>query len=147
MSILTWDGYTLASDQLANDNQVMFPITKVFVHLGTIVGLIGPLSDMSKLRAWLEAGRKPADFPTGLSNDATLVIVSKQRGLIRYAGPNPYPHVHGFEKCAFGSGREFAYGALHHGATAVQAVEAAIYYSPHCGGKAISYNLGDLSCP
>ena len=41
---------------------------------------------------------------------------------------------HGEDSCAFGEGRDFAYGAIYSGGSAVVAAKAACFYSPHCAG-------------
>ena len=61
------------------------------------------------------------------------MLSSKEKGLVRYNG-SCIPLVHGLNKIAIGEGAPFAYGALHMGATAEQAVAAAILYSPYCNG-------------
>lgn len=68
-----------------------------------------------------------------MGTGAQLVVISKEKGLIRYNG-NPITLLHGHNKIAIGEGAPFAYGALYMGATAEQAVAAAIHYSVHCNG-------------
>lgn len=77
-------------------------------------------------------------FPIGTG--AQLLVVSKEKGVVRYRD-TAIPYLHGSNKFAIGEGAPFAYGALFMGATAEQAVLAAIDGSPHCNGQVISLKL------
>jgi hypothetical protein len=66
-----------------------------------------------------------------------LIIVGPN-GLRRYENQH-VPVDHGRNKCAFGVGKDFAYGALAVGATAELAVHAASQFIPECGLEPISY--------
>jgi ATP-dependent HslUV protease subunit HslV len=113
------------------------PIDKLWRIDGVVVGGVGTAYDISAMRTWVVAGRRPETFPT-VTSMSNFVIVTPARGLIRYTN-TPMPTAHGFNKCAFGTGRDFAYGALHMGATAVEAVAAAIKYHTQCGSGIQSY--------
>ena len=66
--------------------------------------------------------------------------MSKEKGVVRYRD-TAIPYLHGLNKLAIGEGAPFAYGALFMGATAEQAVLAAIDGSPHCNGQVVSLSL------
>ena len=61
-------------------------------------------------------------------------------GLVRYEDTH-IPIEHGKEPCAFGHGRDFAYGVLAMGGTAEQAVQVANKYSVDCGIGVALYSL------
>lgn len=141
MSVLVYDGKSLAADSHANTADLAFPFPKIWSLPGTgankpctIYGAVGPLPAVAALRQWVEQGMEPGKFPTQAGTDSHLVLLSKDKGLIRYKG-NAIPYLHGHNKIAIGEGAPFAYGAMFAGATAEQAVAAAIHYSPHCNGK------------
>lgn len=139
MSVLVWDGTTLASDSHANNGNLAFPIEKLWlVSDGRIAGAVGPLRGVATLREWSQAGMN-SPFPLS-SDGAQLLVVSKEKGVERYSGRST-PHLHGLNKLAIGEGAPWAYGALYMGATAEQAVAAAIEGCVHCNGQAVSMVL------
>lgn len=81
-----------------------------------------------------------ASFPAIVGSGTQLLLVSKEKGVVRYRDSS-IPYLHGLNKLAIGEGAPFAYGALFMGATAEQAVLAAIDGSPHCNGQVISLKL------
>lgn len=82
----------------------------------------------------------PAQFPQVVGTNFQLLLLSKEKGVVRYRDSS-IPYLHGNQKLAIGEGAPFAYGALFMGATAEQAVAAAIEFSPHCNGSPISLSL------
>lgn len=74
------------------------------------------------------------------NSGAQLLVLTKDKGLQRYKNAS-IPYLHGSNNYAIGEGAPFAYGALFMGATAEQAVAAAIDGSPHCNGTAITFSL------
>lgn len=74
------------------------------------------------------------------SSGGTLLVLTKEKGLLRYKDL-PIPYLHGANNYAIGEGAPFAYGAMFMGATAEEAVAAAIDGSPHCNGHVVSLSL------
>jgi hypothetical protein len=95
---------------------------------------VGNMTLVLAMRNWYVAGRDASKFPTEqtLPDRWCEFIVATPDGLFRYER-SPIPIEHGKNKCAFGYGKDFAYGALAMGATAEQAVSIANKFSPHCG--------------
>lgn len=84
------------------------------------------------LRDWLNSGGDRSLVPS----EGIKAILVKADGQVfvandglHFSGPLDAPYV------AIGSGADFAYGAMHHGADAVQAVRAAISHDQHTGGE------------
>lgn len=144
MSVLVFDGYTLAADCASNDGQTLTPIVKLWKAEGMLIGGVGKLETVYIIRDWIAAGMKEWR-DNSFANDPTthVVMVTRDKGLLRYTN-TMYPVEHGFKKVSLGTGRDFAYGALAMGATAIEAVEAANLYSTTCGLGVQSYNLKDL---
>ena len=157
MSVIVFDGQgTIAADSLANGPTHSFPYPKVVRLEASIpsltdqtlpqhtilAGVVGPLQASTQLLNWLTQGLAPSTFPYKwvAGTNAQLITVTKEEGLKRYNG-QPIPHLHGLNKFAIGEGAPFAYGALYMGATAEQAVAAAIHYSPDCNGEVVSLSL------
>lgn len=137
MSVVVWDGVTLACDSDMNDGQVKLPFKKIWEQnwgkFRKLYGVCGPIHECMKLRAWVEQGLAPAEFPE-LSLETHLVEVTSSLAVFRYTN-NGILNVTG--KLAVGSGRDFAYGAMFMGANAEEAVRAAIKYSASCSGEVI----------
>jgi hypothetical protein len=134
MSVLVYDGTSLAADSMANNGHTLFPYSKLWQTGATFWGTTGYLQEMAQLRQWVEQGLVPEQYPLSQASQSQLVQVSKEKGAVRYKG-SALPLLHGRNKFAIGEGAPYAYGALFMGATAEQAVAAAIYYSVHCGGE------------
>jgi hypothetical protein len=105
---------------------------------------VGSMTLVLTMRDWYINGHHPIQFPTEqtLPDRWCEFIVATPDGLFRYER-SPIPIEHGKNKCAFGAGKDFAYGALAMGATAEQAVTIANRYSIHCGMGVDVFNLGD----
>jgi hypothetical protein len=141
MTIVVWDGQTLATDRQANDGSQKWETDKAWYVVKDnkpyIVSGVGVLQDIILLREWFTNGAKKDEFPISsrsnrMSYTAQLVVVSKNEGLMLYEG-TPHPVVHGFTPCAFGDGKDFSLGALSMGATSTEAVGIANEHSLHCG--------------
>ena len=134
MSVIVWDGSILAVDTFANDGRTSFPVEKLWKIGDAIIAACGMVSDIAVMHDWYMSGQEKAKFPK-VTEFSEFVVATPARGLVRYK-MHPFPMLHGRDKVAFGTGRQFALGAMHAGAGAVEAVEAAIKYDPSCGGEA-----------
>ncbi len=133
MSVIVWDGESLAVDHGINDGHVITPVQKAWVVNGVHLAGVGTAHDIFKMKLWVTEGRKAEQFPQ-VSDQSHFVIVNPASGLIRYT-TKPIGIVHGFNQVALGSGRDFAYGALAMGANAKQAAEAAAKYCVSCSPR------------
>lgn len=142
MTIVVWDGSTLAVDRGVTDGFTMWEQDKAWKVGDIVITGAGHMAQVVAMRDWYARGANPDDFPhTQRVGDSwcELIVVSKA-GLIRYERTH-IPFEHGHNKCAFGSGKDFAYGALAMGATAEQAVSIANHFSIHCGMGVDVYNF------
>lgn len=80
----------------------------------------------------------PPQFPS--QTGAQLVVLTKEKGLQRYKN-SATPYLHGKNSLAIGEGAPYAYGAMFMGASAEQAVAAAIHHCIHCNGESFSIEL------
>ena len=132
MSVIVWDGKTLATDRAALSGSIHHRIVKAWRHEGAILTGTGSVKRIHEMVEWYKRG-VDTPFPEGqkTSNWCHFIVVD-EHGLKRYE-QSPIPIEHGFNSCAFGSGQDLAYGALAMGASAEQAVEIANQYSRNCG--------------
>jgi hypothetical protein len=145
MTIIVWDGDILATDRAASDGKTQWKTEKAWYYGEGEDRLIltgsGPLHSILAMREWFKEGYKPSEFPViQTTHPCHFIVVSPIQGLYRYES-SQIPITHGLDKCAFGEGREFAYGALAMGADAAQAVAVANEYSPHCDLGVAEYKL------
>ena len=143
MSVIVWDGVSLAVDNGATDGFSMWEAEKVWVHKGKFLTGAGTVSSILEMREWYKNGASPLSFPSTqrvLDTMCNFIVVDKT-GLHRYEQTH-IPIDHGFKICAFGQGKDFAYGALAMGATAEQAATIANKFSIHCGMGVSTYVMG-----
>jgi hypothetical protein len=134
VTIVVWDGATLAVDRGVTDGYTMWEQDKAWRLGNAVLTGVGNMTLVLAMRNWYVAGRDASKFPTEqtLPDRWCEFIVATPDGLFRYER-SPIPIEHGKNKCAFGYGKDFASGALAMGATAEQAVSIANKFSPHCG--------------
>lgn len=146
MSIIVWDGKTLAADKQATNSGLKHTCTKIFKIGGDLVGFSGDLGYIGGMKHWLEAGAEPQAFPDHQKDkdDWVGTLVVKPDGRILKYERCAYPIDFSQNKfMCIGSGRDFAYGALEMGADAVRAVEVASRYEAFCGLGVDTLTFGD----
>jgi hypothetical protein len=132
MTVIVFDGSTCAVDSGAPSDTTMLRVRKFWTRADELITGAGNSPHVAALVEWYLAGAKVEDFPPMVRamRDAELIVVDRQ-GVRRYEAA-PYAVDHGMTMCAFGGGRDFAYGALACGAPATQAAQVACRYSPVC---------------
>lgn len=105
---------------------------------GALCGASGYLSFVQAFHTWFIAGER-GKFPTFHEGDrAFIAIKGKPIEMFESVGSFEYEPKY----LAIGSGMEFALGAMHAGATAEQAVAAAIAHDPGTGGEVMVLRHG-----
>ena len=132
MTVIVFDGDTCAVDSGAASETTMFRVRKFWMISDQLITGAGETSHVVAMAEWYLAGAQPQNFPPmiHLKRDAELVVIDG-KGVRRYEA-SPYAVDHGNSKCAFGGGRDFAYGALAMGASATEAAGIACMFSPVC---------------
>lgn len=130
MSVVVWDGKSLACDRGVTDGVTLWEYAKLRMFKDYAIAGIGNQTDVKRLMDWYVAGAHPAAYPTGISS--ADIFVARGNTLYHFE-KSPYPLHYGDTKVAFGTGKDFAFGALAMGATAAQAVEVACKFSTTCG--------------
>lgn len=133
MTVIAWDGKTLAADKCATSGGgIARTVTKIERHGGALLAITGNWDVGTEMREWWKAGAVPKDFPAKAREDqATLIVITGQR-IDTYAC-GPYSMRIEQDRCAFGSGRDFAEAAMYCGKTAVEAVLIACQFQTDCG--------------
>lgn len=136
MSIAAWDGRTLAVDKMAVNGDHVFMTTKARrLADGTVVAWTGCESAGRGMAKWFENGADPEKYPKEQRDDnlwSRLIVVRPDRTVIYYESlAEPLTVEDDF--FAWGSGRDFALGAMAMGADARRAVEIASQLCATCG--------------
>ena len=144
MSIIAWDGTTVAADKRACIADAAHTTTKLWqVHTTPTIflGITGDESFGLSIKQWFLDGADPAKWPAFqiTENWARLVVFEQGKRPYTYER-NPVKQVVEDPFMAWGTGREFALGALAMGATAKEAVEVACRFSIYCGNGVDVFN-------
>lgn len=137
MTVVCWDGATLASDrQLTVDGELKGLTRKIArSRNGTICGASGDAALCNKAIEWVLGGMKQDRRPSAGNGEDVDLIVVLPNGNALLALDNaltmePLPR----KQWAIGSGAQLALGAMAMGATAERAVQVASSLSVNCGG-------------
>ena len=143
MTVVVWDGKSLATDRQANDGYMKWEaetarsMVRQTEHY--IVSGVGTLGSILKMRDCFKANGNLSTLEVQ-PNSAELIVVSS-KGLTVWSSNGTSVELSA--PMAFGEGREYALGAMAMGATAQEAVQIANEYSLHCGKGVSCYTLQD----
>jgi hypothetical protein len=136
MTVIVWDGKTLAADKLAVQGDLKRTVTKIRRLRGHLVGVSGDWDRGQELLHWFVEGADPSKYPEfqKTDNDFVGMMAVRPDGCVIKFERSPYPMEYPEEKWyCIGSGRDFAYGALWMGANAKVAVQVAMSFASSCG--------------
>lgn len=147
MSVVVYRNGVLAADSRAYGGRGQAsPGRKNKIHDlgdGRRVGVVSAvLGDPERFVAWLRKGADPTAW-VGEKPDIRALLIDAGGDVYLYdesiwpSGP-----ITPGECVAIGSGSDYAMGAMHMGATASQAVEAAIRFESNCGGPIVILSAG-----
>lgn len=143
MTVLACDGETVAADSMstADDQKFRTLKPKLVRKSGILFGFFGAESGRHAMIDWYLNGAEPGELPHGLGGAWHMVVFHKKKAVVYhkdllYGDDYEYP-------CAFGSGAQFAQGALSAGATAVEAAKIACRHCTSCGGPIRSKKLNE----
>lgn len=135
MTVIAWDGKTLAADRMAGDNWLTCNQTlKIYRIGGCLVGCAGASAKLREMLAWFRAGAQPADFPQSArdSDNVDMLVITPDRGIHLYQN-TPFPIEFSQTQFAIGSGKEVARAVMMLGHDAAKAVELACAVCAGCG--------------
>lgn len=141
MTVIAWDGKTLAADRQGTNCGMRLPATKLFkLADGTVVAGTGVLAAVHRMKQWYENGADVSNYPDcqKTSDDWCRLVVVKPGGSVFCYEGQPVAIPSESVPAAWGSGRDFAMGAMLAGANAVRAVEITNTVSVDCGLGVIS---------
>jgi hypothetical protein len=136
MTVIAWDGKTLAADRRACASGFVYSVTKIARVGDVLAALSGYFSAFGAYKEWLASGRDPARFPAPPKDDREWrqLLVIHRSGLIeRFEGGATAPIIVEESWHTMGSGRDYAAAAIMLGFDAVRAVAVASRLSEECG--------------
>ena len=134
MTVIAWDGKTLAADKRASNSGLARTTTKIFQVGPALVGFCGDADASAEMLAWVCGGCVPGSFPEGnRDKDGWAQCVFIDASGLRIYERTPYAIQIEDAFWAGGSGRDFAIAAMHLGKSARDAVEIACLYETGCG--------------
>lgn len=143
MTVIAWDGLKLAADRMAVCGGTKRSVRKLYVRDGLVFAWSGELGRLQELMDWHVKGCDPATYPNkGDKEWSRLCVFNPKARTIEVFEDSHIPLP--FDWCvpwAWGSGMDYALGAMHAGKCASDAVRAACYYSDSCGLGIDSINL------
>jgi len=134
MTVIAWDGETLAADRQSLRGDTIMTTRKLWpLKNGGVMAVCGQLAHGMALKKWVENGMHKKEFPKKKDDNWASLIVALQGEPVVYFENTPDP----IEICdlfaAWGVGREAALGAMAMKSDAIEAVEIASRFVVGCG--------------
>lgn len=135
MSVIAWDGKTLAADRQGTICDTNVTVSKIRKSSdGTILAWVDSHEGGMAMALWFEKGADPEMLPDTQNKDdwSRLITLLPNGQIFTYELQGiPLPILDPF--AAWGAGRDFALGAMAMGADARKAVEIASKFNVYCG--------------
>lgn len=134
MTVIAWDGKTLAADRMMDMHGGKFPVRKLAqLNDGAIMGGAGDIPRVYEIQNWIADGAVPGELKAASGDLYARVLLVKADGTVLIYANNEFP-IHILRPfMAIGSGQDFAIAAMYLGRTAIQAVYVASELSSECG--------------
>jgi ATP-dependent protease HslVU (ClpYQ) peptidase subunit len=145
MSVVAWDGKSIAADKQATNTGLRFRATKIRrLASGEVLAWTGGQDSGAIVSKWYEDGADPEKWPDCQKDkeDWARLVVASAAGVVFFERtPVAIPIEDEFQ--AWGTGRDYALGAMARGATAREAVEIAMRFDTSCGLGIDEFSLED----
>lgn len=133
MTVIAWDGVTLAADKSATSVGYARTVTKIFVIPDGLVGMAGDQDHCLELLNWFRTGCDLEKYPKNLVDGNSSAMLIRKDGTCWSYGKLPYPQICEDRFDAMGAGRDYALAAMYLGHDARKAVEVACALDVTCG--------------
>ncbi len=150
MTVVAWDGRTLACDGMVsdgeghihlNDCQKILTFTGAQGKAGILAcGFAGEYMEGAAMAHWVASGCKMRS-PPELTGEASELIAIDTRGVVWYMNGWGLFEEFPVQQVAIGSGRTYAMGAMAAGADAVRAVQHTARFNTLTGGVGTSWDF------
>lgn len=139
MSVVAWDGHVLAADSATwtSAGATLLHRQSEKIHAageGYVAG-VGNRIDVTRFAAWAAGGFRVDQKFTFARDDSAMFYIDAKNRCWHFdqhltKDTQPWP-----AKVSMGSGGELAWGAMHAGASAIEAVRIAIKFNEGCAGR------------
>jgi hypothetical protein len=139
LTVIAWDGKTLAADRLLCAGETKGTGRKIFRVGAELVGFSGTSCEAAAMLAWYRAGADVGSFPQSKGDDYATMLVIRGRRVWKYDG-----RAYAYEvkaPCAIGCGAEGAMVAMACGKNAREAVLLASRFNNSCGNGVDVFEL------
>lgn len=133
MTVVAWDGRTLAADKRMSIGCHVVTVRKIYRSGDSLVAFTGTAKHVGALLAWFADGAKPEAYPKFDKDESCGMTVVHRNGMIQRYEDSGYPIGIEDRQFANGSGGDYARAAMHLGCSAVEAVEVACRFDENCG--------------
>jgi len=147
MTVIAWDGRSIAADKRAISSGMAFTTTKLRRikrkgHLHEVLAWTGDQGLGEIMAKWYADGADPAAFPACQNNGEqwARLIIADHLG-VKFFERGPVAVWVEDRFAAWGSGRDFAIAAMHLGKSAREAVEVACLFEIGCGNGITAVEL------
>lgn len=147
MTVIAWDGRTLAADKQSTVHGYAERVTKIHRVPGGLLGLCGAAYHAVQLLDWFREGRPAGQWPAPRDPDdnADAIFVTDSAQVFSYSGRSSTPMQIESQFTATGCGRDYALAAMYLGHDARKAVEVACALDIHCGQGIDTLQLAEFS--
>jgi 20S proteasome alpha/beta subunit len=137
MTVIAWDGTTLAADKRSTSLGLISTVTKIFRIPGGLVAFSGDYGPAMAMLNWFKnEDQRPELFPECNKDRSNphcfAMLINHQREIWMFES-NPHPFRLENTYHAIGSGRDFALAAMSLGYDSRMAVGVAITHQSDCG--------------
>lgn len=133
MTVIAYDGITLAADKLSNNGGTKATVKKIWrLKDGRLFGGAGDFGAVHSLKSHVESGSPLSASQSDKDDWAVGIVIGLDKSITIYERyGNKFQVEDKFY--AVGSGRDYAIGAMAMGASSARAVEIASQHSTGCG--------------
>jgi hypothetical protein len=131
MTVIAWDGTTMAADKRVTFHGTGITSTKIARVGDYLVGVAGQASFGGAFREWVAGGMLSADYPRPC--EVAIAMLVSREGAVSLYEQTAYPTTVEDRFAAVGSGKECALAALYLGHSARVAVEVACVFDDGSG--------------
>lgn len=144
MTVIAWDGKTLAADKRGTVAGMAYTVTKIHRLPDGLVAFSGGGAHAAELLNWFFGVRNPDTYPRCEDDGgAGSVMINLDGTVFMYSAANPFPERIESPFFARGAGRDYAMAAMHLGCDARKAVEVACVFDIGCGNGIDTLKLAE----
>jgi hypothetical protein len=143
MTVIAWDGKTLACDRQSTIGEKIATRTKLLRLPGVICATCGDTDSGLELKEWVRNGMDPKAWPSFQSTDSWVILVIATKDGVFEFNQRPFPIPCEDQFMAWGQGHAYATGAMAAGKDAVEAVRIASRFCTTCGMGVDYVNVKD----